>query len=558
MGRSDRAPFAARFEDATRASGIAFTHHTGGFGQKRLPETMGSGACLFDYDGDGALDLFLVDSTRWADDPGGARGRCALYRGRGDGTFEDQSAAAGADVELYGMGAAAADYDGDGDQDLYVTALGTDLCLRNDGGVFQDVAAEVGLANATWRDHEGRPHPEWTTAALWLDADQDGDLDLFVGGYCEWTPETEIFTTLDGVEKAFTTPDHYPGLPCRLYANQGDGTFAETAFETATTGVAGATGADGASGARSLGKVLGAAVWDLDLDGRLEIVAANDTRPNFLFRATGAGRFVEVAADVGIAYDENGRARAGMGVDVARLGNDVLAVAIGNFAGEPLSLYGSKPSGRFDSIAARAGLQAATTAALTFGLAFLDVDLDGFEDLVVVNGHIEPDIARFRPAETHAQSALLFRGLPDGTFENVTAAAGPDFATPRVGRGLAFGDVDGDGDLDLVVTQNGASAVLLANRLQETSPRHFLRVRLRGPAANPDALGARIALTAGGREQVRTVKTGSSYLSQSELTATFGLGALERVDELRVRWPDGRETRHAVAGVDRTLVLEAP
>ena len=540
-GAGAPAAAACTFEDVTRAAGIDFVHRTGGTGSKLLPETMGAGACLFDADGDGALDLFLVDSGALPAASTAGGGRSKLYRGRGDGTFREDPGAIQAPAERYGMGAAAADFDADGDRDLYVTALGEDALLVNDGERFREATAGAGLEDPGWRDASGERHPSWSTAAAWLDADADGDLDLFVGGYCRWTPEHEIFTTLDGVHKAFTTPDRYAGLAPRLYANRGDGSFERVADAAL----------DGATG-----KALGVATWDLEGDGFPEILVANDTRPNFLFRREADGSWSERGEAAGIAYDENGRARAGMGIDVADLHGDGAAwVAIGNFAGEATSLY-RWDGRRFRPRAAQDGVAYPTLAPLAFGLRFADLDLDGRLDLLIANGHIEPDITRFRPDERHAQPAQLLRGLDGGGFSAVPPTGG--LGVPRVGRGLALGDVDGDGDLDVVLTQNGGPAVLLENRLQRTQPRRFLRVRLEGGTTNPDALGAVVTLRAGARTQRRRVHTGSSYLSQGELTLTFGLGALDQVDEVSVRWPGGRVERYPVPAVDRTLVLRAP
>lgn len=532
------------FEDVTERSGIHFRHHTGASGGKLLPETIGAGAAFLDYDGDGHLDVFLVDSGPWPDAPDEEDPpRCALYRGRGDGSFVDVSSATGAAVAVYGMGCAVADYDADGDADVYVTALGRNLLLRNDGGMFTDVAESAGVGGGTWTDSHGRPHPDWSTAALWFDADGDRDVDLLVANYCQWTRDLEVFTTLDGTTKAFTTPDRYTGLPCRLYLGRGDGTF-EDATESAGL-------------APHLGKALGAATWDFDGDGLPEVVVANDTRPNFYFANLGGGRFAERGIEARVAYDEHGRARAGMGVDVADYANDgVAGIAIGNFAKEPASLYRRQPDGTFRPAARRARIVAPTLAPLTFGLAFADLDLDGAQDLVLVNGHIEPDIERFFPGESHAQPIVLLRGDGRGGFDDASAASGPDLARPRVGRGLALGDVDEDGDLDMLVTTNGGDAVLLANRIVERTGRRSLRVRLRGRPPATDALGAVVTVTADGVTQTRVRRTGSSYLSQSEPTLTFGLPAENATLEVRVRWPDGETSTVPVARNAGTVTID--
>lgn len=527
--------FDARFEDVTAASGIAFRHANGAFGQKLLPETMGSGAALLDYDDDGALDVFLVNAGPF---PGheaeGEPSRCALWRNEGALRFSDASRASGADLALYGMGAAPADFEGDGDVDLYVTALGDNALLENRGGSFAEVAQRAGVAGGRWTDASGAEHPEWSTAALWLDVERDGDLDLFVANYCQWTETGEIFTTLDGVHKAFTTPERYTGLPCRLYVNDGSGAFADAS--------------ESAGLAAHAGKALGAASWDLDGDGYEEIAVANDTRPNFLFQnrsaAHGAPRFEESGVRLGLAYDENGRARAGMGIDVADAdGAGRALVAIGNFAAEPMSLYRWEPSARFRSVASEAGVARLTVPPLSFGLGFFDADLDGWQDLLVVNGHIEPDIARFAAGERHAQAPLLLRGLPEGRFEDASAEAGPDFARPLVGRGLAWGDLDADGDLDLLISANAQPPVLLANRAQEQRPRPWLRVELRGAGANTRAWGARVVLSAAGRVQVRVPRSGGSYLSQCDPTPLFGWPAGASAGTLTVQWPSGTTRR---------------
>jgi hypothetical protein len=543
--RSLETRFSRTFVDVTASAGIAFVHVTGGTGDKLLPETLGAGAAFLDFDGDDKLDIFIVNSQHWpGQEPANAPlPTSRLYRGRGDGRFDDVTEETGAGISVYGMGCSIADYDADGDVDIYITALGDNVLLRNDSGKFLDVTASAGVAGGLWTDDQGNSHPEWSTAAAWADFDRDGDLDLFVANYVQWTPRYEVFTTLDGASKAFTTPDRYEGLPCRLFLNDGKGAFEDASEAAGLLAVE--------------GKSLGIALSDLDGDDFLDVVVANDTRPNFLFVNRGAGRFEERGLDLGIAYDDTGRARAGMGIDIATYTDDGAAsIAIGNFSEEPISLWRRRPDGSFASRTDVAGLSVATYEPLAFAVSFLDVDLDGRLDLLVVNGHIEPDIADSVSTQTHAQSSQLFRGLGGEAFDDISELAGDDFTRARVGRGLAYGDIDRDGDLDLLMTTNGGPVTLLRNDVASGASRpNFLRVRLIGTGGNLDAIGARVTLQSGGRRQIRHVTTGSSYLSQSELTLTFGLGAETRVDRLTVRWPSGVETEHDILGVNQTLKL---
>jgi hypothetical protein len=484
---------------------------------------MGSGCALFDYDGDGWLDVFLVNGRRWDDSGAAARARCALFRNQGDGRFSDVSTATGLGVSVYGMGAAVADYDGDGDPDLYITCLGRNLLMRNDRGRFTDVAVAAGVAGSDWTDDAGGTHPEWSTSAAWVDYDRNGWPDLFVCHYVRWSPQSDLFTTLDGSAKSYATPQPYPGSTCRLYRNRGDGSFVEV------TRAAGVEVADA--------KALGVAVADLDRDGWSDLVVTNDTQPNLLLHNRGDGRFEERGLASGIAYDDAGRARAGMGVDAAVLGGaGPWSIAIGNFSREPVSLYQQVNERAFVDGAGKARLVQATLPSLTFGLRFVDFDLDGRPDLVLANGHIEPTINRVQKEIQYAQQPQLFWNDGQGHLLDVTATSGPGFAEPLVARGLAVGDIDRDGDPDILLTTNGGVPRFLRN---DGPAGHAVALRLHGRSPATDALAAVVEARVGDQRQEQTVYRGSSYLSHSATSVYLGVGVATAADEVNVRWPDG-------------------
>ncbi len=510
----DAAPLAVAFVDVTAEAGIDFVHANGATPLKWLPETMGSGILMLDHDGDGDLDLLFP-----------SRGAARLYRNEGGWRFTDATEGSGLDARGHGMGGAVADYDADGDPDVYLTCGDGNALYRNDGGRFARVpGAPTGGA---WGDAKGE-FPSWSTGAAWLDADRDGDLDLFVVNYVRWAPHRDVHAELVEGEKAYTRPQLYEGDGPRLYLQEAGGGFRD------------ATEGSGLDRTTVAGKSLGLCLDDFDGDGWTDVFVANDTVQNFLFLATGPARWREAAVEAGVAYDDAGAARAAMGIDSADPRNDGrLAIAVGNFSDEPVSLFAVARGGKallFRDEAAVAGLAEPTRLPLTFGVLFCDVDLDGQRDLVLANGHIEPSIGKLKRELLYAQAPQLFRNVGDGRFRDVSAAAG--FARPIVGRGLAAGDLDGDGDLDLVFTANGGSPLVLRNDLP-AGARHALRLRLRQPGTrNPDALGAAVLVRAGGVVQRGVVRTGSSYLSQGDPVLTFGLGAATEA-EVTVLWPDG-------------------
>ena len=501
------------FTDVTDAAGIRFQHNSGAFGEKYLPETLGAGGLWLDVDGDGWQDIVLVNSTNWPD-RGGPGTHAALYRNDGDGTFTDITRGSSLDTPLYGIGGAAADFDNDGLVDLYVTALGPNRLFKGRGdGTFADVTAESGVGD-----------PGFSTSALWFDYDLDGHLDLFVANYVEWTPDTDLFCTLDGETKSYCTPESYPGQSATLYRNRGNGTF-----ENVTVSA-------GLSSPRA--KALGVAMLDIDADGWMDLFVANDTQPNQLYRNAGDGTFEDVAIMAGVAFGEMGVARAAMGVDAADYdGSGRPSLVIGNFANEMMALYHNEGNGLFIDEAPRSAVGRATLLTLTFGCFFFDYDLDGWPDIFAANGHVADDVERVQSRVTHAQRPQLFRNLGQGRFEEVVADPGDALSQPSVGRGAAYGDLDNDGDLDVLLTANDGPPRLLRN--DGGNANTLLRVRTVGVESNRDGIGARVEVSAAGDTRWQIVKTGSSYASQSELLLTFGLGGAGVVDAIRVVWPSG-------------------
>ncbi len=515
LGLSAQAPPAVRLTDVTTAAGISFTHNNGAFGKKYLPETLGAGAAFLDFDNDGRQDLFLVNGTNWPGQPK-ASTRSKLYRNTGAGRFVDVTERAGLSMDLYGMGVAAADFDNDGWQDLLLTSVGQNRLFRNTGkGAFVDVTARAGLGNRLG----------FSTSALWFDYDRDGWLDLLICNYVRWTPETDVQCSMDGKQKAYCTPEAYRGATSWLFRNRGNGTFEDV---TAKAGLFDATS-----------KSLGVTLVEYDPDPWPDVFIANDTQPNKLYRNNGNGTFTELGLKAGLALSEEGRARAGMGVDAADVDNSgTTTVVITNFSGEMLGLYRPVGDGQFQDSAPRSEVGRATRQTLGFGCFFFDVDLDGLQDLLVVNGHIDDTFTRANSRVAYAEPPHLFHNRGRGQFTDIVPAIGGAFAQPKVGRGAAFADIDGDLDLDVVITSNGGPATIYRN--DSTPGNRALRLQLRGVTSNRDGIGARVRVFAGRDRFSRTVKTGSSYLSQSELPLTFGLGAASKADRVVVEWPSGK------------------
>jgi hypothetical protein len=500
------------FKDVTRAANISFAHESGleKALHPNLLQTTGSGCAMLDYDGDGHLDLYLVDS---AHNPNGGN---RLYRNRGDGTFEDRTDAAGARGHGFGMGCAVGDYDRDNDPDLYLTNYGENQLYRNNGdGTFTDVTASAGARGGGW-----------STTAAFIDVDGDLDLDLYVGRYVRFNAKSKQLCETAGVIGG-CNPSDYRSEPDVLYINRGDGTFRD--------------GTRAAGIRDENGRALGVLIDDYDQDGRPDLFVANDGSACFLFHNLGGGRFKEVAIGAGVAYSVGGRALASMGCDWGDYDDDGKPdLVVGSFLGEPSGLYRAVGKGLFVSSVASAGIADATTRVLTFGLGFFDFDRDGDLDLVHANGHVHPQIETVDPDAPYTQPRQLFENVGGGRFEEIGAKAGADFTRKTVGRGLAFGDIDNDGDIDLLQSNNGLPAELLRNDFK--SDNHWLGIRLTHPKGEAVVLNSRITVSAGNRKWVRYQRTAYSYAGSNDPRVLFGLGKTAGPVTIEVRWADGSHT----------------
>jgi hypothetical protein len=518
-----------QFVDIARQAGVAFHHTNGASAEKHLVETMGSGGLFFDYDGDGWIDILLVDGGSVADAGADRRARHRLYHNRGNGTFEDVTDRSGLQHRAYGMGACSGDYDGDGRPDLYITNDGPNELYRNRGdGSFENVTATARVGDS-----------RWSTGCAFADLDGDGDLDLWVVNYVDADRAHNPFCgdTRRNL-RFYCHPLRYEPLSSTVYRNDGGGVFTDVS----TASGVGALRANG----------LGVVIADYDNDGRPDVFVANDTMPNFLFHNAGGLRFTETGLASGIAVAADGKARAGMGIDTGDYdGDGLLDLVVTNLDFEMHTLRRGLGRGLFGDATTESGIGFPTLPFVGFGVAFLDFDDDGQLDIATANGHILDNAPLFRTGSTYLQRKLLFHNTTRRRFVEVGRSAGAAFATEKVGRGLAIGDIDNDGDLDLLVNNNGQDAELLRNDGGNRS--NALLVQLRGAGGNTQAIGARIRLTAGSQMQIRDVKAGSSYLSQSDLRAHFGLGAAARADRLEVRWPSGRT--ETVAGVSANQII---
>jgi hypothetical protein len=548
LGGADIKPPAVPFADITVPAGVDFIRENGAEGEKLLPETMGGGVAFLDIDNDGDQDLLLVNSTFWPQSKNESKEPThALYRNDGKGEFTNITDDSGLDVSFYGMGVAAGDYDNDGDSDVYITAVGRNHLFANDGsGAFEDVTDASGT---------GGEDSSWSTSAGFFDYDNDGDLDLFVSNYVKWSRDIDFAVdyTLSGIGRAYGPPTNFQGANNQLYRNSGDGTFENVTKSAGVEVLNPATGVPA-------GKALGVAFVDVDRDGHMDIIVANDTVAKFFYHNNGDGTFTERASDCGLAFDRNGMATGAMGIDTATFRNDDdLGVGIGNFANEMTSLYVSQGTPmQFADEAITEGIGAPSRLMRTFGLFFFDADLDGRLDMLQTNGHLEDEINVVQSSQHYEQPAQLFWNAGPqhkSCFVEIPSTNVAQLALPIVGRGAAYADIDGDGDLDVMLTQPRGRPMLLRN--EQNLKNHWLRIKLvgNGSSVNRDAVGAVVEVTAEGVTQRRQISPTKSYLSQVELPVTFGLGSSGKAEEVKVTWPDGSILSLRDVGVDRLVEI---
>jgi len=526
---------AVRFTDATREAGISFRHVNGASGQKYYVETMGSGACWFDADGDGDVDLFVVNSSELPGFKTATKPRSRLYRNDGNGKFTDVTDEAGVGARGYGMGCVAGDIDGDGDLDLYVTNFGPNVLYRNLGnGKFQDVTAEAGVAGGGW-----------SASAAFADIDNDGDLDLYVTRYIDFTLQTNKYCGQNKPGyRAYCHPDEYNGVPDLLYRNKGDGHFEDVSRRAGI--------------ANPIGKGLGVVFTDVNDDGWPDIYVANDKTMNFLYLNQKDGTFKDISLVSGTGFSEAGQVQAGMGTDAADVNGDGrMDLVVTNLDYETNELYVNNGDLTFSDATFKAGIAESSFLHVGFGAAFVDYDNDGAPDLLVANGHIIDNIGLTSTEVTYEQPRSMLRNDGAGRFREAGPALGPSFTAPNVGRGLAIADYDDDGDADFFVVNNNRDAQLLRND-GGSAAGHWLRVKLQGTKSNRDGVGARIRVKtrdAAGKErlQANEVREGSSYLSQNDLRVRFGLGPATTIDEVQIRWPSGAVQTLKDVKADQTL-----
>ncbi len=528
------APIPVTYVDVAAAAGITFQHDNAASAEKYLIETMGSGCGWIDYDQNGLMDLYLVNGAATRLYTPRRRPKSALYRNNGDGTFTDVTLQADVGAEgLFGMGVAVGDYDNDGFPDLFVLGYGRCILYHNNGdGTFTDVTAKAGVENS------GR----WGSSAAWFDYDNDGRLDLVIANYVDWAPDNNFWCGDHGPGlRSYCHPDNYRGQAPTLYHNNGDGTFTDVSVRSGV-------GAKPRNG-------LGVVTFDYDDDGWQDIFIANDSMPNFLFHNNRDGTFREVGYTAGVAVSMDGASEAGMGVDAADAsGNGWMDLMVTHLDSQLARFYQNMGGGVFDDSTLRSKISYATFHMSGFGTRFMDYDNDGWRDVFMADGHILDNIERYRAEVRYAEPKLMFRNTGRGIFENVSERLGADFQLPRVSRGAAIGDFDNDGDLDILVNNNGEAAQLLRN--DGGNANHWLEVFLIGTKSNRDGVGARVKLTAGDLTLYDQRKGGMSYQSAQDPRLHFGLGTHTTVDALEIIWPSGAVTKLAAIKSDQIITVK--